>query len=49
MGIIGNGKISGSLISSLLGYLFNKFPTSYVEIISKLEVSGTSAFKGCEI
>ena len=49
MGIVGNGVISGELISSLLGYLFNKFPMSYVEIISKLEVSRTAEIKGYEI
>ena len=49
MGIVGDGVISEALISSLLSYLFKKFPMSYIEIISKLEVSGTSEFKGCEI
>ncbi len=49
MGIVGNGVISGALISSLLGYLFNRFPTSYVEIISNLEFSGQPEIQGCEI
>ena len=49
MGIISNGVISAELISSLLDYLFNKFPISYIQITSRQEISGTADLKRCEI